>query len=60
MQTLKEKAKSLGYEIRHYTQPLAKHESVNDTIRPFDFSNSNGGTLDAHKYYNDYYLIKTN
>jgi hypothetical protein len=53
---LQELAKKNGYEIRHYTTPLKKNESFEKVVRPFDFSTKKGGTTNAFKYYNDFYL----
>ena len=56
MQTLKHLAERQGYDIRHYSQPLKPNEEFTKAIKPFDFSQNNGGTLNAFHYYNDFYL----
>ena len=58
MYTLKELAQKHGLEIRHINTPLSTDESFEKVITPFELSNNNGGSLDAFKYYNDYYLYQ--
>ncbi len=56
LKTLKELASIHGYEIRSFNVPLSPSEDIDRVVRPFDFSQSFGGTLDVFNYYNDFYL----
>jgi hypothetical protein len=60
MKTLKALANKKGFELRHCSVPLAHDEKIELTIKPFDFSECNGGTVDGFKYYNDHYLYPCN
>jgi len=56
---LKQTAEASGYELRSYKIPIKEKEGEYIILSVFDFSVKNGGIVDAFKYYNDYYLIKT-
>lgn len=53
---LQQLARSKGYQIRHFSNPLKKNESFGKVVKPFDFSVKYGGTVDSMRYYNNYYL----
>jgi hypothetical protein len=54
--TLQELANLKGYELRHFTTPLKANEEFDLVVRPLDFSEKTGPTLNASQFYNDYYL----
>jgi hypothetical protein len=56
MKTLKQLANNKGYEVRNYNIPLKSDETFKRVMKPFEFSEVNGGTIDGFKYYNDFYL----
>jgi len=56
---LKQTAEANGYELRSYKIPIKEKEGEYITMSIWDFSIENGGIVDAFKYYNDFYLIKT-
>lgn len=56
MKTLQETAITAGYELRHFLTPLKVAEDMSKVVKVFDFSVSQGGIVDAHVYYNDFYL----
>lgn len=59
MKTFQELAKSSGYEIRHFTKPLGVNESISQVVKPFEFSEQNGGSLNGFQFYNNFYLYPT-
>lgn len=55
MKTIQEVARSMGYEIRHYTTPLGINEDISKVKTIFDISQEAGGTLNGFQLYNNYY-----
>lgn len=53
---LKDAADAFGLELRFIFEPLKINESVVFVLRPFDFSEKIGGTLDGFKFYSSHYL----
>lgn len=50
--TLAQLVEKNGHKIVRYNDAKVGHEYIG----VFEYSTTNGGTMDSHKYYNDYYI----
>lgn len=54
--TFQELAEKKCFEIRHISVPLLPQEDFSKVIRPFEFSELYGGSLNSIVFYNSFYL----